>query len=270
MHVHTTDREPPSDALQIALEALVADALGSLLRLPSRKRMRRRGNRGHAMACRDRRDRPTQSPKVRPRVFETCTNLGPDLDLRAQKFRTDLGAQQRLAFGQHPVGRIADDVARRLVDEEILLLDAERKFRFCSHLTPRIEPVTERGSRRGQRPLSTWWKNSSQLRLNRSGSSRLSACPVLGNTTSAAAGIVRFINRPGSRHGSSSSPVMINVGTSSLPMRSVRSHTQGRRPCTPRIVVAEPNVECSARWAANSAQPRGSLFWNWTRVGPMP
>jgi hypothetical protein len=59
MDVHPANREAPPDALQIALQALVAHALSGLLRLPSRKRMRRRGNRGHAMACRDRRDRPT-------------------------------------------------------------------------------------------------------------------------------------------------------------------------------------------------------------------
>jgi len=156
MDVHPTDREAPPHTLQIALEALIADALGSLLRLPSRKRMRRRGNRGHPMARCDRRDRSTQSPKVGPRLVEGHADAGPDLDLRAQKLGAHLGAKQGLAFGQHAIGRIADDVARRLVDEEVFLLDPESEFRFRSHLTPRIEPVTERGSRRGQRPLSTW------------------------------------------------------------------------------------------------------------------
>src|SRR5207248_6401386 len=125
-------------------------------------------------------------------LFETRTDAGPNLDLRAQKLRSDLCAEQCLAFGQHAVGRVADDIARCPIDEEVLLLDPERKFRFARHLTPRIEPVTERGSRRGQRPLSTWWKKSAQVRLKRSGSSRLTACPVFGNTTSAAVGIARF------------------------------------------------------------------------------
>src|SRR5437868_8594923 len=270
MDVHPADREAPPNPLQIALEALVADALGGLLRLPPRERMRRRGSRGHAVARRHRRDPAPQPPQLGLGLFETRTDTGPNLDLRAQKLRADLCAEQCLAFGQHAVGRVADDIARCPIDEEVLLLDPKRKFRFARHLTPRIEPVTERGSRRGQRPLSTWWKKSAQVRLKRSGSSRLTACPVLGKTTSAAVGIVRFINSPGSRHGSSSSPVMIRVGTLRLRMRSVRSHSEGRRACTPRIVFAEPNVECSARWAANSAQPRGSLFWNCTREGPIP
>src|SRR5260370_3654320 len=269
MDVHSADREARADALQIALEALVADTLGGLLLLPSRKWMGRHGNRGHAMARRHRRDPDPQPPQLGSRFVETCADPGPDLDLRAQKFRAHLGAQQRLELGQHAIGRVAHDVPRRPIDEDTFLLESERKFRFGSHLTPRIEPVTERGSRRGQRPLSTWWRKSAQVRLKRSGSSRFTACPVFGKTTSAAVGIVRFINRPGSRHGSSSSPVMIRVGTSRLRMRSVRSHSEGRRAWTPRIVFAEPKVECSARLAANSAQPRGSLFWNWTREGPI-
>src|SRR5580693_4781451 len=269
MDMHPANREAPSNALQIALEALVADTVGGLLRLPSRKRMRRCGDWGQAVARRHRRDPAPQPPQLGARFVEICADPCPDLNLRAQKFRADLRAQQRLELGQHPIGRVADDIARRPIDEEIFLLDAERKFRFGNHLTPRIEPVTERGSRRGQRPLSTWWKKSAQVRLKRSGSSRFTACPVFGKTTSAAVGIVRFIKRPGSRQGSSSSPVMTNVGTSRLCMPSVRSHSEGRRACTPRIVLAEPKVECSARCAANSAQPRGSLFWNWTRDGPI-
>ena len=33
---------------------------------------------------------------------------------------------------------------------------------------------------------------------------------------------------------------------------------------------AEPFAECSASWRTYSAKPRGSLFWNWMRVGPCP
>src|SRR6516165_4751786 len=225
--------------------------------------------RRHTVTRRHRGHRRAQPPQLGARVLQVRADPRLDLDLRAQKFRAHLPREQCLAFRQHCLRRVADDIARRAIDEEIFLLDAEGEFWLGTHRTPRIEPVTERGSRRGQRPLSTWWKNSAQLRLNSPGSSRLSACPVLGKTMSAAVGIVRFISKPGSRQGSSSSPVMINVGTSSLPMWSVRSHSEGRRAWTPRIVFAEPNVECSARWAANSAQPRGSLFWNCTRVGPI-
>src|SRR5260370_25464187 len=130
------------------------------------------------MAPRHRRAPVPQPPQLGPRFVETCADPSPDLDLRAQKFGAHLGAQQPLELGQHAIGRVADDVARRPIDEEIFLLDAERKFRFGSHLTPRIEPVTALRSRRGQRPLSTWWRKSAQVRLKRSGSASVTAWPV--------------------------------------------------------------------------------------------
>src|SRR5215475_4576785 len=64
-------------------------------------------------------------------------------------------------------------------------------------------------------------------------------------TTSPALGMFFFIKMPGSRHGQSSSPVMISVGTVSVFILSTRSNSDGRRFCTPRIVSAEPSVECS-------------------------
>jgi hypothetical protein len=59
--------------------------------------------------------------------------LQSHLDLRAQKFRTDLPRQQRLAIGQHRRRRVVDDIARRPVDKEIFFLDAKSKFRFGRH-----------------------------------------------------------------------------------------------------------------------------------------
>ena len=71
--------------------------------------------------------------------------------------------------------------------------------------TPRIEPVTARGSRSGQRPASTWAKNSPQMRLNSSGSSMLKVCPQFTMTESAAEGMVCFISTPGRQAG----PVLV-------------------------------------------------------------
>ena len=201
MHMHAADRKAPTDTLQISLEGAVSYALGSLLRLVAGERMRPGSDRRHVVTARHAGDRAAQSPKLGSRLVEAIADPCPDLDLRAQEFGAYLRPQQRLQFGQHRRRRVADNITRCAIDEEVLLLDAECKFRFGAHRTPRIEPVTARGSRRGQRPLSTWWKKSAQVRLNKSGSSRLTACPVFGNTTSAEVGIVRFIKMPGSRHG---------------------------------------------------------------------
>src|SRR6516162_5290201 len=170
MDMQAADRQPPSDGLQISVQTRVAAALGGLLRVPAGKRMRRRGDRRQTAPRRHPGDRRAKPPQIGARLFEARTNPCPNFDLRAQKFRAYLPPEQPLAFRQHLRGRIADDIARGAVDEEILLLDAESEFRLRlshlgSHRTPRIEPVYERGSRRGQRPLSTWWKNSAQLRL---------------------------------------------------------------------------------------------------------
>ncbi len=35
------------------------------------------------------------------------------------------------------------------------------------------------------------------------------------------------------------------------------------------MVRALPSEDCPASAAANSAHPRGVLFWNWTRAGPI-
>jgi hypothetical protein len=68
-------------------------------------------------------------PRSRRSSARACSRVpGPDLDLRAQKFGAHLGPQQCLEFGQHAVGWVAHNIARRPIDEEILLLDAERKF----------------------------------------------------------------------------------------------------------------------------------------------
>ena len=93
--------------------------------------------------------------------------------------------------------------------------------------------------------------------------------PGLGNDDEAGArNLCASSEAPGSRQGSSSSPVTMSVGTVSFFMLSTRSQSEGRRICTPRIVLTEPLTECSASCAANSRQPRGSLFWYCTRAAP--
>jgi hypothetical protein len=72
----------------------------------------------------------TEATEIGARLGEARAHAGPDLDLRAQEFGADLARQQRLAIGQHRRRRIVDDIARRPVDKEVLLFDAEGEFRF--------------------------------------------------------------------------------------------------------------------------------------------
>ena len=110
---------------------------------------------------------------------------------------------------------------------------------------PVIELDRARGSRIGQRPLSTCWMKSPTRRLNSSGSSRLIACPQFGITASAA-------RRDGPLHqdaGLEAGPVLvaveIRVGTSSVSSarpgrRATAARAARRAACSPR-----PSAECS-------------------------
>src|SRR5262249_44361379 len=110
------------------------------------------------------------------------------------------------------------------------------------------EPVCDAGFRRGQRPASTAVRKSSTARLKSSGSSRLMVWPALGITTRPEQGSLRFMKMAGSRHGSSSSPVMMSVGTSHFSMRSPSSKTDGRVIWMPRSVSAWPLADPLARF----------------------
>src|SRR5207237_3717414 len=111
---------------------------------------------------------------------------------------------------------------------------------------PRIPEAAERGSRGAARPSSTRMKNSKMARLNASGSSMLMVWPDHGSTTSPLVAMWRFMRSPGSRQGSSSSPVMISVGAWIWFISPVSSQSEGRFICTPRMVSACPLAECSA------------------------
>jgi len=71
-------------------------AVGEHIRVPRRYR-------GHRLA---------QPAQIGTGLVEARANPGPDLDLRAQKFRAHLPRKQRLALRQHPSGRIADDIVQ--------------------------------------------------------------------------------------------------------------------------------------------------------------
>ena len=133
---------------------------------------------------------------------------------------------------------------------------------------PVVDADTERGSRGRQAPRCTAARNRSTAALNTPGSSRLAVWPVRGRMARPADGMVRLSISAVSRQPSSSSPARISTGTATPASSSRSAYSDGRPACTPRMVSAEPSDECPASAAANSAQPRGFLFWNCTRAGP--
>ena len=108
--------------------------------------------------------------------------------------------------------------------------------------------------------MNTW-------RLNSSGSSMLMVCPEQGITARPEPGMARFIISAGSRQGSSSSPTIRS--TVGAPRLFIPSGVEGR-PGGLHAAHGErgPEPGMLGQPAANSAQPRGFLFWNCTRVGP--
>src|SRR5581483_1613516 len=133
---------------------------------------------------------------------------------------------------------------------------------------PVVEADRDRGSRGCQEPRATLARKVSTARLKTSGSSRLAVWPVRGRTARPAVGMVRLSISAGSRQPSSSSPTRISTGTAIRASSPVSAYSEGRAAWTPRMVSALPSEEWPARASANSAQPRGFLFWNWTRAGP--
>ena len=80
------------------------------------------------VARRHRRDPAPQPPQLGPRFLESRTDPGPDSICERRNSGLTWAPSKCLEFGQHDVGRVAHDIARRPIDEEILLLDAEREL----------------------------------------------------------------------------------------------------------------------------------------------
>ena len=187
----------------------IAAALGGLLRVPAGERVGRCGDRREAVARRDRRDgsrataadqraprRGSRKPGCRPRSASAGIPGSPGRRA-APRIRP---ASPR--GGSPTTSRVARSTRKYSSSMPRVNSGPDSATSGSPHAEDRAG-LTERGSRRGQRPLSTWWKKSAQLRLKRSGSSRLSACPVLGRrraprsgSCASSGGPVRGTGRP--------------------------------------------------------------------------
>ena len=77
------------------------------------------------------RNRLAQAPQVGGGLLHRGAHPGADLDLRAQEFRRDLGAEQVLTLCEQGLRRIGGEVQGLPVDQEILLFDADGEAGFA-------------------------------------------------------------------------------------------------------------------------------------------
>src|SRR2546430_15869694 len=128
-----------------------------------------------------------------------------------------------------PHGVVDRVLLRRLVEyqpaDRAALLDQKAQGLPAG---PWIEGTVARLSRGAQRPASTWRRKSSKNWLKSAGSSRLIAWPLLGKMARPAVGMQRVMSRFASRQGSSSSPIMMSVGTALCFIGSARTEIHGR------------------------------------------
>ena len=125
VHVHAADDEAAADAGQILGDGLVALALGRLLRAPAREGMGGSGNRRQPMLAGQTCHRLAQGLELLARRARRLVHLRLDLDLRFQEFARHLPAQRLLARVEQRVRHLAHEVPARLVDEQVLFLDAD-------------------------------------------------------------------------------------------------------------------------------------------------
>jgi len=129
VHVHAADDESPAHPGKVACDGLVAVALGGLLRAPTRKRVRGGGDRGEAVLVRQPRHRHPQIRQFPTRFARRPVHAGADLDLRFQELARDPLLQCRLRGIEQRLRHVAHQIAARLIDEEVLLLDADGERR---------------------------------------------------------------------------------------------------------------------------------------------
>ncbi len=131
MDVHAADHEAPRHLLQVLGEDVVAFLVGVVLRRPFGEGMGRGGDQGEAEFLGDGADGLAQIDELVARLLDRMAHRGADLDLRAQEFGAHLPLQGFLAFGEEGRRRRGLEVPALLVDEEVLLLNAEREAWFA-------------------------------------------------------------------------------------------------------------------------------------------
>ena len=130
MNMHAADDEPPRHVLQVLGKDVVALFVGMLLALPLGEGVRGGGDRREAELVGNAADRGAKLDQLVAHLLHRPADPCADLELGAQEFGADLSAQGLFGLGKERGRELRREVARLLVDEEILLLDADAERRF--------------------------------------------------------------------------------------------------------------------------------------------
>ncbi len=127
VHVQAADHHAPRHALHFLEQRDVTLLVGALLLRRQRERVRARGDRREAVARGFLHQDATQVDQRRAGVAHRAADRRRDLDLRAQELRECPAVAAVVQRGEQLVRRLARDRTRLAVDQEELLLDAERQ-----------------------------------------------------------------------------------------------------------------------------------------------
>src|SRR5690606_29647990 len=129
-------------------------ALGMLLRPPYRDGVRGEGEGRAPVLVGDVDDRAAQHGQRLAHLGEVAADARADLDLRAHELGFDLLAVDPcLALLQHRGRHLVDQISRRAIDEEVLLLDTERERRRLHRALPKAAAAAApRASGTARRP----------------------------------------------------------------------------------------------------------------------
>ena len=125
--VHAADHHALRQRLHVAAEDDVALLVDPALVAPVGERVGRGGDHRHAELRGGPGDRGAQLGELVARLRDVAADAGADLDLRLQQLVGDALAEALAAARHEALGRRGDEVAALRVDQEVLLLDAERE-----------------------------------------------------------------------------------------------------------------------------------------------
>lgn len=151
MDVAAADQHPPDDGSQILAQRVVALLAGVGLLAPFRERMAGGGDGRVAEALGRFGHGLPQRRQLVDGLRHAALGAGADLHLALQVFHRDPLAEPVGAGGHEVRVRLAHEVARPAIDDEVLLFDADGERRSFGHLSPAAGAAPLKPTRRGAR-----------------------------------------------------------------------------------------------------------------------